>query len=194
MNPLTPEQQALAADPRAVSLALRLARWHARREPHLTDEFESAALVGLVHAARTFDPALGDFLGTHLPVRVHGAIAECRRMWHPKGYRRHKAPGRPQVANIRTHAGVPDGVHTDAVSWDLVASADDPVGEQVEFEDEVEGLARSLPKQYAEALRLYHLHAGLGGGGVAAAMGMSDARVYQLLRQAYRWLREERAA
>jgi RNA polymerase sigma factor (sigma-70 family) len=48
---LTEAQKARAADPELIELAHRLARHHARRHPHLYEEYVSAAMYGLCLAA-----------------------------------------------------------------------------------------------------------------------------------------------
>ena len=60
-DPLTPAARALAADPANLEFARRLARKLAAKARSRADHYmtESAAILGLVHAARAFDPARG---------------------------------------------------------------------------------------------------------------------------------------
>lgn len=76
MRPLTPEQQELAADPRHLRLAHRLAARHAGGD---FDTAHSAALHGLVRAAGRYDPAGGVPFGAYAARRIVGEILETRR-------------------------------------------------------------------------------------------------------------------
>lgn len=195
--PLTPGQQALAADPRAVEYALNIARKYARRtDPALADEFEGAALVGLVKAAASFDPSVGtDFVKNWLPPRVIGAVLDAHREWMPKGFRRNgrTAPRtvRPALAHERDGG---EAASDGAFALSDLEAGELPVGWEAEAVDEVLGMAAALPPRYAEAVRLYYTRAGARLKDVAAALGVSEARVSQMLVQAADMLREGRAA
>lgn len=179
MTPLTPEQQHLAADPRAIRYAAALSSRFSRRSraEHLVDELVSAGLVGVVLAARNFDPSLGaKFVPTWVHFYVLRELHRARRLWNPRGYRA-RPEGRPETVEL------PHGL----------AAGDDPVGWELEYEDEVLGLAKTLPRRHAEAVRLFHLSAGATMAAVGRRMGILGPRVSVLLSEAAAMLREDAA-
>jgi hypothetical protein len=83
MEALTDEQRELAAAPESLALARRVAREYKRhlngvRTLPLADLY-SAALLGLVDAARRFDPGRGARFTTFARRRVAGAVVEYVR-------------------------------------------------------------------------------------------------------------------
>jgi RNA polymerase sigma factor (sigma-70 family) len=93
--PLTSAQQELCA--RYLPLAEGLARPLERAWPSACGDFESAASLALVEAARTFDPGRGVAFGTFARFRINGALADTKRQL---GSRR-DAPG--DVAGVADH-------------------------------------------------------------------------------------------
>lgn len=76
-EPLDAERRELAA--RYMPLALSTARKFATGWKWIQDEMESAALVALVDAARTFDPSRNVHFPTFLRKRLFGALLDTRR-------------------------------------------------------------------------------------------------------------------
>jgi hypothetical protein len=189
--PLTVEQGRLAADPASLRLAARIAARFGRAYPPLADEFASEAPVALCQAARSYDPAAGVAFGTHAACRVAGAMRDVRRLWKPKGYR-YGLPGCPAVHSLDTAAPFvsragPDRVGSSGEArWGETKGAllvdDVPgVGWEIEYHDEVAGLARRTPRGCGVVLIRLHGHAAtIDLAAAARYLGLSRSRVQQM--------------
>lgn len=164
-------------------LAGRVARKWARAVPHLADEFESAAMLGLVDAASKFDAAFGVRFETFAPVRIEGAVKDAARMMLPKGFRRNKDAA-PVVGNAVIHA---DEGEEEAVA--LLSSGELPVGWEEESLEEVDRLTRGLTGDERRAVALYFGGAGMNKKRIGELMGLSESRVSQLTTEAVEWLK-----
>lgn len=188
---LTAAQQVLAADPRNLDRARRMASIAAERSGADPDELESAALMGLVDAAGSFDPGRGLSFATLMVIRVRGAIADAQRNMLPRSYRR---PGRndeaPEVYSFNRVAFTDeDGHRVDYV--DTIALDEHPVGWEIESLDAVEGLSRKLPPRFGEAVRLYYGHAvAATAEKVGDAMRTSESNVCRMLIESHEILRD----
>jgi RNA polymerase sigma factor (sigma-70 family) len=134
-RPLTAAQQALAAG--QVALARRMARRAAWRWPSLRDELESAAFLGLVHAAQLFDPARGGSFRQFAAWRIDRNFRDLIR----------NESRRPTVAF---------SVAGEAVSYGRVLNTepDPPAGAALERAEEVARFLRAVPRRDATILRL----------------------------------------
>jgi Sigma-70 region 2 len=84
---LSPSQLRLFQDPEANELVKTIARKMAKGDPERQDDFEAAGLVGLYHAARTFDPSRSDsFLG-HARAQIRYAILDRMDEDKPSGFK-----------------------------------------------------------------------------------------------------------
>jgi hypothetical protein len=142
VKPLTEEQKASAAKPAHLRIAWGIASYYTRRcLSRRRDEIESAALYGLCLAVATYDPKMKHTFHAHVHWRVRAAIIEALRGDQPRGYRRNSREPWP--------LGQPERLYGSEVA------SDDPVGWEVEYQDEVEGLARRAGDPVAaEAIRL----------------------------------------
>lgn len=185
----------LSADPDAINLAMKMAKSRARRHPSLADEFESAALVGLVEAETTFDESYGVPFIKHAAQRITGALLDCERHWTPKGYQRRwqrEEHGNIPLVGSLSHQFTSVFEDGDGVNLsDSLATDGESVGAGIEYQDEIEGLARRLPRRCGDVLRrLYGRADNVTMKATADALDLSESRVSQLHSQAIDLLRE----
>lgn len=158
-----PDPAALAADPELVRLARRVGRSMARRMglDAEADDLESAALLGLAEAARSFDPAnaAGATFKTHATNRVRGAVLDEVRRLGGGGFGggRTLARRRASIPVLSLDAPRAGGDSTPRVGkvatlGEAVPSGELPVGWELESEDEVRSmLRRARPRGVATA-------------------------------------------
>lgn len=196
MTRLTDEQRALAGAPEHIAFARRLAARIARTRPVWEAEnIEAAALFGLVTAAASFDPTRGVHFTTHASHTIRGAVYDAARAMMPKGYRRPSLTGRVVVGSLSAAASTGGSWSSrngrPASIADTIASGEEPVGWEMEWHDEVEGLMKGVPARHRQFVRLYFTHAGLDLKAVAARMGVSESRASQVIKEVGERLRGE---
>lgn len=191
LAPISDAARDLAADQRHLALARRIASHWAARLPRMAEEFESAALLGLVEAARSFDPSRGLKFITYATHRIVGAIKDAGREELPKGFRRSGGEGVPGVVSISL------AIESDQGTVETIANRLDcgygPVGWEAESIDAVEGLIRGLPPKVKAAMRIIYTD---GPGGQVHAyrkLGVSESRASQLHSQRIAMLQEQHA-
>lgn len=151
------------------------------------ESMECAALAGLCQAARNFDESRGVKFETYAQPRIVGAVKDGFRELLPKGFRRRTRDG-GGLAILSLDAVSEDG----ETRLDSLASCELPVGWELEALDEVEAVARRLPAQYGEAVRLFFGHCDTATmKQVGGAMGVTESRVSQILTKSAEMLREE---
>lgn len=184
-TPLTDAQRALAGDPRNVRHALAaVARWR-RQWPWLAEDIDSAALEGLVKAARAFDPDRGLAFATLLRHAVVGRVADYLRDFvAPMGYRRRGYGTAPRFS--RWPMGKREG-STEEVVW----SDEGPVGWEADALEGLNELTKGLPPQHKRVVRAYYGRAGATLKQIAAEMGLGESRASQMHAQAIAMLREK---
>lgn len=169
--------------PREVAFARAVAKKLARKFPHLADELESAAMLGLAEAARSFDPARNDeFLG-FASNRVRGACLDAVRAAEPLGYRRRAE--KPAIASLSLRR------HDDGTEWaDLIPAPEDRSAAHAESAEAV----RSLLRPYGPAglaLARYYAEDGHTIRRVGEALGVSESRASQINARILADLREQ---
>jgi hypothetical protein len=165
---LTPEQQALASDPRHLRLAEGIAAKFGKRFPPLADEFEAEAMVALCQAAATFDAGAGASFKTHATARLEGAMRDTCRNWTAQGFRR-KSEDAPLTGSIFGELWTDDSGEPQTLA-DTIAS-----------EDELAGLSSRLPTGMGHVVRSLYGRADLVTMKAAGrAGGLSESRVSQL--------------
>lgn len=181
-TPLTDEQRELAGNPRHIQMARTLAWKWRRRYPWLADDIDSAALEGVVKAARAFRPERGLAFNTLLGHCVIGRIHDFIRSFNrPKGYRR----------------GTDDIPATEALKRDdwrsVPADHDGPVGWALDSADTLDGWTRDLSEPERQVVRTLYGRAGATVAGIGREMGFSENWVSHLHMKAVRFLREKHA-
>lgn len=201
--PLTPAQRQLAADPLAIDKARGMARHYARVYAHIDrDEFESAALLAVVGAARRFD-GRGRFLGFCL-MAVRRGLINVVRDHPPKGYRARDRRRYPRTFHL---SAVAAGAAKGRAELDkfgnrrfarLTADPDprdahNPPGFFDEQHEEALAALAGLPPDQADAIRLLYLVAGNRQADVARLRGVTRQAVEQLVKRAKYNLRKRLA-
>ncbi len=169
---LTAEQQKLAAD--YLPMARCLARSFKATWPSLRDEFDSAAALALVEAARSFDPTRGLRFATFARYRIWGALRSARRNDVPLGFR--KDPGQAPYVFPMTQ-------RSEEIGRVLVSRPEQPVGRNLEDHEQMERWLRTLPRQQAVACRHLYLNAATYSE-IAQALACTKSRVAHMHRQA----------
>ena len=178
IKPLTEEQRDLAA--RFLPLARKLAKPLKIMFRQWKDEFESAACLALVEAARSFDPSRNIKFATFARFRIRGALVDVGRGMCLSGWE-HAQEEAPNVITltpfIEEHGTV------------LVAVSPPPVGSDVDDEDAIERMLRKLPRKHASVCRLYYLY-GKTQSEIAEGLGCSQSEVTRLHKKALELLSE----
>jgi len=172
-RPLTePERELAAAN---IKLAYFLAGRWATFAPHLADAFLSAAMLGLCTASARFDPTRGLPFGTFAGQCITGAMRNAIRDEWPKGYRRgERRAGAPRSRRLSK----------------ALASTDLPIGWELESEDAVNALSRSLPPKVAGAVRTFYTRAdALRMKDAGRLLGVSECHVSRMLTCAREYLK-----
>jgi len=158
----------LAACPRNINAACRIARRYSRTWPKLADEFESECYVALVEASRSFDPERGVKFCSHMSNRVHGAMLDIVRNWIPKGYRRN-FDASPRVMTI------------EGLTKDDLISDDGPVGWEMEYQDDLHHITRGLSTSERAVIHALYGHAErITMSKAGRAIGVCESRASQL--------------
>jgi hypothetical protein len=97
LQPLTADQQAIAADPEYHQLAQRMARRFGQRYPVLADEYESEALVALCRAAQTFTGSDTTGFREYASAVIWADLIDLQRDWSPRGYRKSRESTAPRA-------------------------------------------------------------------------------------------------
>jgi RNA polymerase sigma factor (sigma-70 family) len=188
-HPLDDAGRELAGDPRHVDFARRLANRYAGRRPRLADDIESAAMMGLVDAARTFDRGRGRKFTSHAYRRIIGEIQDCIRMSQAQGFRR-TGESAPTTASFSALIAGSSGLDIGCIA----EAGEDPVGWAEESVDAVRGMLAPLPAHVRRAMFLLYAEAPGGRNRVARKLGVSKSYVYQLKAAGLAELRRMSAA
>ena len=159
---LTEAQQELAA--KYIPMARALAKPFKNQFPDSWEDFESAACLALVEAARSFEPEREVKFSTFARRRIWGGLCDVRRR---------------RLTRSRNECPMADGCPTSIRLTEEVAADIRPVGAEMEAVEALESWMRKLPRQHAQACRMIYLddrtHAE-----VARALGVSPSRITYL--------------
>lgn len=170
--PLTREQQGLAS--KYLPMARSLAKPLKRAWPLEGEEFDSAAMLALVEAAQSFDPARNVKFATFARYRIWGALRDVQRSLITSGWRS-DLENAPTISSL-SHDSEENGKV-------MGAEPDPPVGQELESVEFVECWLRKLPKRHAIACREIYLN-GKSQGEAAEAVGCSKSRLSYLHKEA----------
>jgi RNA polymerase sigma factor (sigma-70 family) len=178
LKPLTEEQRLLAA--RYLPLARALARPLKDIFTQWKDEFESAACLALVEAARSYDPSRNIQFATFARFRIRGALVDVGRGMGLSGWES-DLENAPDVVTLTPYNEEHGKV--------LIAVSPPPVGSEFEDIDAVEHWLRKLPKKHASVCRMQYLY-GKTQSEIAAVLGCSQAEVTRLHKKSLELLSE----
>ncbi|WP_428937778.1 sigma-70 family RNA polymerase sigma factor [Fontivita pretiosa] len=161
-----------------LEFASKLAHRLCARLPGCVDveELESDAYLGLLRAARTFNPDRGVMFRTYAASRIHGAMLDGLRQRN--GIRRTRPPLR--VTSLDVRIGGCDTEH-DQTLGDTIAAKADPVGSELEMREEADFVLRQLDPASRKYLIDYHLR-GMQQRQMAARHGVSESAISQRMR------------
>ena len=142
--PMTLEQQGLAM--LYLPMARRLARPFKDAWAPYQDDFESAACLGLVEAAQSYDASKRVKFSTYAGIRIMGELRDAKRDMQLSGWRDSEDP--PTVR----HLG-----HEREVAGRVLRRAQKPVEKDLDARDTVENWVSKLPKTHSAACRLIYL-------------------------------------
>jgi RNA polymerase sigma factor (sigma-70 family) len=177
-SPLTEKQQLLAAQ--YLPLARALAKPLKEIFRQWRDEFESAACMALVEAARSFDPSRNIQFATFARFRIRGALVDVGRGMGLDGFEDNPedAPGMISLTPYNEEHGTV-----------LIAVSPPAVGSEFEDVDAVEHMLRKLPKKHATVCRLHYLY-GKTQSEIADSLACSQAEVTRVHKKALELLSE----
>jgi DNA-directed RNA polymerase specialized sigma subunit len=192
------DREALAREylPRGI----RLSRMLTRRHPQHRDEAESVAIAATAEALEGYRPEVGDEFDSWAYRYVETRVLDLITSERPKGHggRNCKPLATDRLPILfsileRWSADSNWSFYGESRLNDLQFADDgDPVGWEIEAEDEIKALSRRLPPRHGEAIRCRYLNADAATPtGCAARMGLGVARAVQLHREALEMLRRQ---
>jgi RNA polymerase sigma factor (sigma-70 family) len=174
---LTEAARDLAA--RYVPLARALARPRMRRFPSARQEFESAALLGLVMAARNFDPARGVRFSTYARSWILGEMGAVSRELGLSRRDREAEFARPIAVRP---------LHPEHRGRVLTALPEPPVGHRAELAEEAGRCLRWVNGPHARVCRGIYLE-GKSRREMGRQLGKSQTRITELHDEAIAMIR-----
>lgn len=181
---LSPAKQDLAAEYLPLALALARPLKHAWAVAH--DEFESAALMALVEAARVYDNTRKVRFATFARHRVRGALRDVQRSLALKGFRQDpNAPDAPRLLSLQLSVG---SNAEPRVRFVLAEEREDNPETVVDETDALEAWLRKLPRRHAAACREIYLN-DCTQAEAAHRLGCSQSRLSYMHHEALVMLR-----
>jgi RNA polymerase sigma factor (sigma-70 family) len=170
-QPLDAAQSELAE--RYVPLAKSIAKPLKLAFPSSADDFESAALFGLVEAAQSFDPDRGVKFATFARYRIRGALRDALRDMVASGFHGN-ADESPCVTSMTAES--------EEMGRMLLTSPDEPVGALFDGDEFVERCLMQLPARHRAACRKIYVD-GKSQAEAAAELGYSKSRLSYLHKE-----------
>lgn len=139
------------------------------------EELESDAYLGLIQAAKAFDPSHGTLFRTYAARRITGAMLD--------GLREREASRlvtRPRIHSLDAIVAAEDG--REVTFADLLPDDAPPVGLELEMRDEAKFVLSHLPRESRQQLIDRYFH-GMEQRQIAAKAGISASGVSQRFKQ-----------
>lgn len=147
------------------------------------DDLESDAYLGLLKAARTFDPDRGVLFRTFAAPRIRGAILDGLRQ------RNGRLANRPHFVSLNSQVRVHRQLFQ--TLGDTLASDSEPVGKALEDREEAEVVMKRLDRQSRQQLVDRHVE-GLQHKQIALKLGITASAVSQRMKGIYKLIEEIR--
>lgn len=156
-----------------------------RRWPSLRDDFLGAARLGLVQAARVYDPDRGVSFAHLVHRYAGGRILDLKREHMPRGWHcpRNRVGPPPRPKRMTPEGAERKGGRV------FDCEPDEPVERRVDAVDAVETLCRRLPEMNAAVLWLIYVR-GLSREKAGRELGKSMAWASQIHSESIQRLRE----
>jgi RNA polymerase sigma factor (sigma-70 family) len=167
---MTPAQQALALH--YLPLARNLAKPFKKAWAPYWDDFESAACLGLVQAAQSYDASKEVEFPTYARRRILGELRDVKRDMQLSGWRDNQTP--PTVEHL--------GRKTEQGGRVVGTTPDLPVGTPLQARETVERWLTRLPKLHASVCRLIYLEE-MTSRQAGAVLGRSKTRINIIHRE-----------
>jgi RNA polymerase sigma factor (sigma-70 family) len=176
---------------RHLPLARSISRPYRRIHPDLRHDFESAASLALLRAARSFDPGRNVRFATYARYRIVGALRDVLRR-----------QSRCMPGPVPTTAARLIGIDIDFLrsgrtcdlcpprpyGWNVTCGPDEPIGVGLERDEQVEVWLARLPVRHAAVLRSLYFE-GRAARDVARNLNLSRTKTYVLIRDSLARLR-----
>lgn len=170
-------------------LPRRMAVAYSRRLPACVDvdDLEQWGLIGLMEAARRFDPDRDVRFTTFAGRRIHGAMVDGIRSmdWAPR-LSRNRGEKITKLVSLETI--IADGKNPVSLE-DTLESHEPQPGRDAENADEVGNLLRGLRKHHREIFETYYVQ-DHSSKDLAESLGLTQSRIFQILGQCRGILRE----
>jgi RNA polymerase sigma factor for flagellar operon FliA len=161
----------------------------------ICDDVFQVANIGLMDAARTFDPARGVSFGIFAFNRCRGAILDYLREidFMPRNERKYlkeKADESEEPVHIPTQVFL-DAMRNDRGRLNICDPREDPI-RIVDARDQVERLIRPLRSINRTVFRMYHLDQ-MTMHEIGRALGLCETRISQIISESLREIKENLA-
>lgn len=157
-----------------------------------SDDMKQTAMLGLVQAARRYDPRHGVKFSTFAIPRIRGAVLDGLRAsdWVPRGVREKSSVDDfiPTMQHFHAASPAENDEHCGEFLADTRAEEPGDVAAKEELKSRLAGAMLELPRQQRAVIMLRY-YAGLRTKEIAKVLGVTDGRVSQIHRAAVTALR-----
>jgi len=169
-------------------MARKLAKSFKAQFPSHRDEFDSAAMLGLVEAAQAWDPARNVVFSTFARQRVLGSLLDVQRRMIPRGFA--ADPEHAPVVTSLSSGPVAFVLEHEDTRWRLlrlrnwrIDEKQPPPDKSLSDREDLDAWLRQLPARHASILHALCVE-GLTQQETARRLGLCQSRVCVLRREA----------